>query len=282
MTSISKKVGDRFLPRFGRLKAYLEIRDELLRDQIKRLDNIAINLTESVNEIHRLGFDLYKGRGGDFFKVVTAGTDPLGNFDLDGDGLQDATLLYKVKGTQTLNPKAALGEAGVLTFQDLKGSPIPIPYFSDQKIEDLLANINGSAASVNAYLDTQGRLVFKSKSSIDNYPFYIRHLEDSGRFLSGVAGVLVSAGPAGAFDFQNVNAYQTLEGGLELAGRTPFKHPAAWMAVADNIVADGNTIAAAAGTDYDGLQGPEVGYGAGGWRNSSTHFRHSLCQNKDR
>ena len=255
--------GDRFIPKFGRLNSYFEIRDDLLQDQIKRLDNIAINLTQTVNELHQLGFDLYGSKGRNFFNVITAGTDPLGDFDLDGDGTLDSTMLYKIKGTQNLTPISPIGEDGVLTFEDVRGNQVSLPYFRDQKIEDLLTAINGSDANVNAYLDYEGRLVFKSKSSLDNYPFYIRHLEDSGRFLSGVAGVLQSSSVEGAFDFQNIGDHQKLEGGIELAERTPFKHPAAWIGVDKRIIADANHIAAAGGTDYDGLNGPEVGYGVG-------------------
>lgn len=255
--------GDRFVPQHGRLNAFLEIRDEMLQDQIKRLDNIAINLIQTVNEIHQTGFNAYRNRGGNFFKTITAGTDPLGNFDRDGDGLFDATLLYKVKGTQNLDAKSAIGENGEISFQDSKGNAVTIAYFDDQKIEDLLTQINGSQANINAYLDHQGRLVFKARSSVDNYPFYIRHLEDSGRFLSGVAGVLNAPGPTGAFDFENLNAYEQLEGGMELAERTPFKHPAAWIGLEDYIMADANTIAAADGVDYDGVDGAEVAYGVG-------------------
>ncbi|MDA8032265.1 MAG: hypothetical protein MPK62_14290, partial [Alphaproteobacteria bacterium] len=216
--------GDKLTPKFGRLEAFIEIRDEMLKNQIRQLDNIAINTIHSVNEIHKTGFNAYGAKGENFFKVITAGSDPLGNFDLNGDGVEEVTMLYKVKGTQSLTQRDPIGEDGELIFQNFKGDAIQIPYTKEQKIADLLANINASDASVNAYLDEQGRLVFKSKSSHDNYPFYIRHLEDTGRFLSGVAGVLNTPGNTGAFDFQNLNAYQTLEGGLALAERTPVSY----------------------------------------------------------
>ena len=255
--------GDRFLPQFGRLKSYLETRDELLPDQIKRLDNIAINLIQTVNELHQSGFDLYGTKGENFFKVITAGTDPLGNFDLDGDGILESTMLYKVKGTQKLTATSPIGEDGVLTFEDARGNEVTLPYSRDQKIEDILMTINGSDANVNAYLDHERRLVFKSKSSFDNYPFYIRHLEDSGRFLSGVAGVILASVGEEAFDFRNLDDYQKLEGGMNLAERTPFRHPAAWIGVEEKIITDANHIAAAAGTDYDGENGAEIAYGSG-------------------
>lgn len=51
----------------GKLKAVIEIRDNYIIDYQTRLNAIAINLADSVNAIHREGFDFKGAKGTDFF-----------------------------------------------------------------------------------------------------------------------------------------------------------------------------------------------------------------------
>ena len=257
-----RESGDRFIPSWGRLKAYFQLRDEVIKEQIRRLDTVALHLTHAVNDIHRTGFDQYGRPGEDFFDVVNIGPDPFGRYDLDGDGVIDAAMFYELTGTQSLDPLAPLGEDGELLLEGGSGEVI-IPYRADEKIGDLITRINASSSGINAYLNQQGHLVLRARSSLEETSFYLRHVEDSGRFLSGTSGLLVAPGPDGAFDYRNVDTYQQLEGGIEGTRRSPFRHPSAWIAVNERISGDGSRVAASAGTDYDGQPGGDVSFGRG-------------------
>jgi flagellar hook-associated protein 1 FlgK len=51
----------------GKMGALLEVRDQMLSGVLDRLDEMAYNLTASVNEIHRMGFTRNGAQGIDFF-----------------------------------------------------------------------------------------------------------------------------------------------------------------------------------------------------------------------
>ena len=253
---------DRYLPQAGSLRSDLEIRDAVLSDQIRRINALAINVAESVNEIHREGFDLFDRNGEDFFSIAHYGTDPLGNVDRDGDGLLDGTYLYQVRGGERLDGKDIVGSVGTLTLAGPQG-PVFINYQEEERIEDLLTRINASEADVNAYLNAEGRLVFKARSFASEFPFAIGRIEDSGRFLVGTAGMLNASGAAGAYDANALNAYAQLAQGMAGARRSPARNPAGWIQVNASILKDSSKVAAAGGTDYDGIEGKERSFGVG-------------------
>ena len=257
-----KQSGDVFELRSGSLKSDLEVRDVLLRDQIRRLDSLATNVMFAVNEIHRQGFDLYGKKTGDFFNVIYQGTDPLGGYDTTGDGVNNQSYWYQLSGNQQLSSHKALGESGVLTFRDKNGDFINIEYNQDEKVQDILEKINGSDIGVNAYLNNEGYLVFKARS--DNpQSFAINHLQDSGRFLTGVAGVLNENGVVGAYSIEDVNAIERLKTGAVNAERTPYIHPSSWISINPQVLQDGNKVAAAAGTQYGTDVNSSVSLGKG-------------------
>ena len=53
----------------GELKGLLEVRDEIIPDQLKELGTIATNMADHFNQIHGTGFDLNGERGEDFFDI---------------------------------------------------------------------------------------------------------------------------------------------------------------------------------------------------------------------
>lgn len=53
----------------GRIGGLLEIRDQTINEMHSRLNQMAVQLSESVNEVHRQGFDVYNTHAGDFFQV---------------------------------------------------------------------------------------------------------------------------------------------------------------------------------------------------------------------
>jgi flagellar hook-associated protein 1 FlgK len=59
----------------GKLGAYLEVRDTSVAGYLGKLDTLAENLANAVNEQHQLGFDGYGNVGGNFFDPVTEAAD---------------------------------------------------------------------------------------------------------------------------------------------------------------------------------------------------------------
>ncbi len=59
--------GDAFVSADGELRAITDLRDIIIADYIAQLDNIASNLAENVNALHRTGMTLNGQQGGDFF-----------------------------------------------------------------------------------------------------------------------------------------------------------------------------------------------------------------------
>ena len=54
----------------GQLGGMLEFRDQVLDPAVKKLDQIALSITETFNQQHRLGIDLEGLKGGNFFKDI--------------------------------------------------------------------------------------------------------------------------------------------------------------------------------------------------------------------
>jgi len=246
-----KTSGDNVKLKSGSLSAMLEVRDVHLQDQIKTLDAIAQNLMSSVNEIHREGFDNYKKNGLDFFERVPLGTDPAGNYDLNNDGTADSTMIFKAKGTNKLDPQQIVGESGEIILAGKDGE-ITINYSADEKIKDVIDKINLQSSNVNAYINSEGNLTFKAKNTGFDPEFAIQHIEDSGNFLTGIAGMLRQSGPEGAYVYNETNQTEKLVGGNDNFERTPHYHPSSWINVNPVIQNDSNRIAAAKGVDYDG------------------------------
>ncbi len=57
----------------GKLGGLLEVRDKIINDLHANVDQMAVTLGESVNELHRQGFDAYNNKAGDFFSFQEGG-----------------------------------------------------------------------------------------------------------------------------------------------------------------------------------------------------------------
>ena len=53
----------------GELKGLLEVRDEVVPEQLNELGTIATNMADHFNKVHQTGFDLDGAKGGDFFEI---------------------------------------------------------------------------------------------------------------------------------------------------------------------------------------------------------------------
>lgn len=240
--------------RGGNLGALQELRDEDLRTEIQALDTMTINVMDLVNEVHRDGYGINGRTGQDFFTEYPAILNAQGNFDRDQDGAVDSSYIFRVNGSNTLNLQAQVGLAGVMRLpagsEIAAGGILEVPYRPADTVEDIITRINNSGADVTARLNRQGQLEFKATTArdLEQPDFVLRHLEDSGQFLTGYAGILAESGPEGAFTWTQADAILSLRG--ETATRVgadfavaPLMHPSGWMEVSEDIAREPASIA---------------------------------------
>ncbi len=251
----------------GHVHGLMEIRDMVIVGRMREVDSYATNLADVVNEVHQDGFGLNGKTNLNFFDIPTlsSSTDAsarleneLGNYDLDRDGVADVTAIFRVTGTNVINPQQRLGISGVLTFfkNDDKNTPVSIDYREDETLEDVINKINDSRLGVVAYINHDKQLAIKATAASgqadQRTSFMIRHLEDSGELLVGYTGILAASGGAGAFDFRRIGEISKLRAPLQDINLTPIFHAAANIQIAANISQDPSSIAAARGKDKGG------------------------------
>ncbi|MFQ3621535.1 MAG: flagellar hook-associated protein FlgK, partial [Spirochaetales bacterium] len=236
--------------RGGKLAALLELRDKDVREEIQKLDSFTLNFIDLVNEIHRAGYGLNEKTGIDFFTEYPSINNLAGNYDRNGDGQYDSTYIFRINGVNSLNPQDILGISGELILPGPNGN-IQLPYYETDTVNDVVQRINTSGAEVTARLDREGRLSLKGAPSRDvEYPdFVMRHLEDTGQFLVGYAGILRQSGPEGAFDWGRADAVFSLRGGGLSYAVAPLSHPSGWIEINRQLLLEPASIAAALGTD---------------------------------
>jgi flagellar hook-associated protein 1 FlgK len=176
--------------RDGSLAALLDIRDKTIVDEIQTLDNMTMNFADLVNEIHRDAYGANGVRGNNFFSEYPFVTNVNGNYDRNGDGAFDSSYIYRINGVNVLEPQAQVGLEGVITLSAAEGN-INVPYYPTDTVTDIITRINNSGAEVVARLNRDGMLSLKGTTAETvggvrvNPDFVIRHVEDSGFFLTG-------------------------------------------------------------------------------------------------
>ena len=112
----------------GEIGAMLALRDTVIPGYLQKLDELAYNMANQVNEQHKLGWNLNNTVGGDFFTVTSApntitnmsiGTVGLSVGDsVSGTGIPDGTTIARIDGaTQiTLTPPLIHSLAAGITF----------------------------------------------------------------------------------------------------------------------------------------------------------------------
>ncbi|MDE6774344.1 MAG: flagellar hook-associated protein FlgK, partial [Treponemataceae bacterium] len=127
-----------------------------------------------------------------------------------------------------------------------KSGTVTVPYYATDTVDAVVNRINDSDGEVKAYLDRDNRLVLKATTASDRESpdFVIRHVEDSGMFLTGYAGMLNDSGAAGAYDFAQADAVNALvaDAGFSVA---PVLNPAGYVAVNQAVRTDVLSVAAA-------------------------------------
>jgi flagellar hook-associated protein 1 FlgK len=238
--------------RDGKLAALLDIRDKTIVDEIQVLDNMTMNFVDLVNEIHRDAYGANGVRGNNFFSEYPFVTNVNGNYDRDGDGVFDSSYIYRINGVNRLEPQAQAGLEGVITLSAAGGN-IEVPYYPTDTVDDIVIRINNSGAEVTARLNRDGMLSLKGTTAdtVDgvrvNPDFVIRHVEDSGYFLTGYAGLLNGRGPEGAYDWGGADAVEGLRGGALNYALAPIAHPSGWIEVNPALVKDPSSVAAGFG-----------------------------------
>ena len=254
----------------GSLKALLDLRDKDLTSEITQLDELTVTYVAQVNEIHSSGAGLNGKTGIPFFEVFNETTNPLGNYDSNGDGIFDQTRLYQISGTERLNPTDVLGIGGELTLGAPEGN-IAVPYYATDTVQAIIERINISNSDVKARLDRDGYLQLHATAQSG---FSLSYIEDSSFFLTQYSGLMQSrsqAEPGNTFTRNQVNQALILRpavtepaAGPTLNNQNPAakwqvqlqKNPSASVRVNNAILADPSSISSAkqnlaAGRVYD-------------------------------
>lgn len=228
----------------GTLGALVELRDVDIRNEVQSLNTMTMNFSDLVNDIHRNAYGANNVTGLDFFTQHSFVENVNGNFDRDGDGNFDHSYIFRFTGTTTLNPQDQIGFEGVMTFSGPSGN-VQVPYHPTDTVETVINRINDSNGEVKAYLDRNNNLVLKGTTAqnIENPDFVIRHVEDSGFFLTGYSGILSASGADGAYDFARADAVNSLAGAQFAV--SPVLNPAGYIEVNSVIKNDVKSVAAA-------------------------------------
>lgn len=233
----------------GSLGALIELRDVDVRKELQQLNTMTMNFADLVNDVHRNAVGANNVTGLDFFTQQPFVTNVAGNYDRNGDGAFDSSYIFRITGTNKLNPQEQIGLSGTITLSGADGN-VNVPYYPTDTVEAVIARINDSNGEVKAYLDRNNNLVLKATTAedADNPDFVIRHVEDDGHFLAGYSGILAGSGEEFAYDFAQPDAVNVLVGGLTDEGAqfavAPVLNPAAYIAVNPAIQSDVLSVAA--------------------------------------
>ena len=239
--------GDEAFIRQGQLGGMLEMRDVDIKDEIASLDTMTLTFTDLVNEVHRSAYGLNGKTGIDFFTEMPSVNNIAGNYDRNGDGLYDHSYIYRLTGGNALDAQEQIGLAGTIRLSGPRGL-VDVEYRPTDTVGDLVRRVNDSGADVTARLTAGGTLQLRAKTSSDGESpdFVIRHVEDSGEFLAGYAGILSGSGQTGAFNWDQIDAVASLKGGVDYSV-APLAHPSGWIEVSGAVTGDLTSVAAGMG-----------------------------------
>jgi flagellar hook-associated protein 1 FlgK len=209
---------------------------------------MVVNFVDLVNDNHSSGYGLNGKTGVDFFKEYPFINNVAGNYDRNGDGEFDSSWIFRMKGSNSLEPGEQIGIRGTITLSAAEGRNT-IDYFPTDSVQDVINRINLSSSEVTANMDRTGQLVLKAAPAAerDNPDFVIRHVEDSGQFLTGYAGLLRASGAEGAYSWDTADAVEQLRTPEALYAVAPLAHPAGYVELSNAVKNDPASIAAGFG-----------------------------------
>ncbi|HZK20318.1 MAG TPA: flagellar hook-associated protein FlgK [Treponemataceae bacterium] len=237
----------------GQLGALVELRDVDIRNEMQSLNTMSMNFADLVNDIHRNSVGANNRTGLDFFVEEPFVANALGNFDRDGDGIEDSSYIFRITGGNPLDLQAQTGLEGIMTLSAPFGN-VQVSYGPADTVESIINRINDSSSEVKAYLDRNDNLVLKATTAeaMENPDFVIRHIEDSGYFLSGYSGILAGRGEENAYNFAQANAVESLAEESFGYAVAPVLNPSGYMSINKAITSDVMSVAASKPT-IDGL-----------------------------
>lgn len=226
----------------GTMGALLELRDVDVRGEQQNLNTMTMNFSDLVNDVHKNAVGKNNVTGLDFFVQDPFVENVKGNYDSTGDGIEDKSYIFRLNGLNALSPTQQIGIQGVITLSG-HGGLVQVPYYPTDRVIDVVARINDSDTEVKAYFNRNSNLILKATTSDDigRPDFVIRHVEDTGHFLVGYAGILGQSGEQGAFDYDRADAVDTLQAGYAVS---PVLNPAGYIEVNKRIQGDIECVAA--------------------------------------
>jgi flagellar hook-associated protein 1 FlgK len=234
----------------GSLGALIELRDVDVRGEIQSLNTMTMNFADLVNDVHRNGVGANNTTGLEFFNQHPFVENTNGNYDRNGDGVEDHSYIFRFTGTNALKLQEQIGIEGTMTLSGPTGN-VNVAYYPTDTVEAVINRINDSNGEVKAYLDRNNSLVLKATTAqnMDNPDFVIRHVEDSGQFLTGYSGILSGMGPEAAYDFETADAVNSLvqngEGGRSAQfAVAPVTNPSTYFDINATIKNDVMNVAA--------------------------------------
>uniref|UniRef100_UPI0026023293 FlgK family flagellar hook-associated protein n=1 Tax=Oceanispirochaeta sp. TaxID=2035350 RepID=UPI0026023293 len=241
--------------RNGKLAALIELRDVDVRGEVQKLDMMTVNFTDMVNEVHSNAYSASGQTGLNFFTEYPFVNNTLGNYDRSGDGEFDSSYVFRFKGNNVLDTEQQTGLQGTISLNGPTGN-VTVNYYPTDRVSDIVDRINNSGAEVKALINRDGKHLLKASAAEDmnNPDFVIRHVEDSGQFLSGYTGILSGSGPDNAYDWEQADAVLGLRD-VEYAV-APFSLSAGWVGINKALQADPSAIASGYGiSGREGLPG---------------------------
>jgi flagellar hook-associated protein 1 FlgK len=190
--------------------------------------------------------------GADFFTEHHRTTNLRGNYDRNSDGVEDSTYVFRVNGTNALTENAQIGLQGTVTLSagsaSNSGGQVTVPYYPTDTVGEFITRINNSGSEVVARLNRDGKLELKATpaENSENPDFVIRHIEDSGYFLTDYAGILERGA---VYDWGEANAANAIRGGEESIATAPATHPAGWLEINPVLLKDPASIASGFGSN---------------------------------
>lgn len=245
----------------GKMKGFLELRDDDAVRYMKYMDQLAVGLIDNTNDVNKAGFDFRGVQGGLFFEPFETYSEIR---DINGDN-ENELGIYKLRGNKALDdtkrPLSIVmetetkGVAADGVTEEIKKEPfnekgsfeingVRIDYdTSKDSLEEVAEKINKKNVGVVASLDPNNRFVLRAEKEED---YVIKTItQNEGTFLYKM-GILKEGR---AFNYQNLDDLNSL---TEDRMGSPREKAAFRMAVAIKNV---ENIAAAKGidTNNDGI-----------------------------
>lgn len=237
----------------GKIGAYRELRDDDIQKYMDYLDEMAIGITDTMNEMHKAGFDINGQPGEDFFKPIDTNKEIITE-----NGKQQASI-YKIYGNKIItNTDKPLSTNSGITSQSgyFEVNNIRISYnTSVDSMNDVVKKINDAGTGVVASLDPNNKLVLRGEK--DNGYTIMTMSDGNGSFLQEM-GIFQTGSTS--FNYKDTS---TLANISTNRSATPKAGAAERMEVAITNV---DKIAAAKGkdTNADGIPDTSLGIGNGG------------------